>query len=246
MFRFKQFSVNNDGTAFKVGTDAVLLGSAATITGGEGRVLDAGTGTGIIALMIAQRLADAGNAGFLADAIDSDAASAAVAKENFAASPWANNLIARHLSLEEIDGILSADQAYDLIVSNPPYFENMLRNPDARRSAARHASEEGLSWHTLATFAGKRLAPGGRLAMILPADIAAKAASAAPKGLRTSRILSIKTSPRKPVTRVILEFSAGTGPEIPPKNEELTIQENGVYTPAYLSLTEPFHVFSYS
>lgn len=242
MFRFKQFSVNNDGTAFKVGTDAVLLGASASITGSERRFLDAGTGTGIIGLMIAQRLNDAGNCSFFADAIDADAASASIAAENFAASPWASRLQAKHLTLSDLDSILADGDKYDLIVSNPPYFENSLRNPDLRRSAARHSSEEGLSWRTLMDFALKHLAPGGRLAMILPADIASKAASSATEKLPVIRILSIKTSLRRPVTRVVLELESGSIVK-EPQEECLTIQENGVYTPAYLSLTEPFHVF---
>ena len=241
MFRFKQFSVNNDGTAFKVGTDAVLLGASVCLTGTERRILDAGTGTGIIALMIAQRLSALGNSVFAADAIDADAASAAIAAENFAASPWAPMLNARHLTLSQLEEKLQAGVQYDLIVSNPPYFENSLKNPDGRKSIARHSCEDGLSWRTLLDFAAEHLAPGGRLAMILPVDIAVKAA-AAPAGLGLWRRLSIKTSPSKPVTRVILEFGkGGIGPQ--KREESLTVQENGLYTPEYLLLTEPFHLF---
>lgn len=238
MFRFKQFSVKNEGAAFKVGTDAVLLGSAATVTGSEHRVLDAGTGTGIIALMLCQRIHAAAGADAQVSilGIDIDKASASEAAENFAASPWANKLEAKCLPLEQLEG-----GEYELIVSNPPYFENSLLNPDAKKRSARHATEEGLSWRSLLAFAAGHLLANGRLAMILPADIAEKArAASAPEGICLSRVLSIKTSPNKPVTRVVLEFTKGAS-EL--AEESLTIQEAGAYTPAYLALTKEFHIF---
>lgn len=237
MFRFKQFSVKNEGAAFKVGTDAVLLGCATSLSGKERRILDAGTGTGIIALMLCQRLhAAVANAPISILGIDSDKPSATEAAENFAASPWANKLEAKCLPLEHLE-----DREYDLIVSNPPYFENSLLNPDEKKRSARHATQEGLSWRSLLAFSATHLAPGGRLAMILPSDIAAKAmAASAPEGINLSRILNIKTSPKKPVTRIILEFTKG-----PSKitEEYLTIQEAGTYTPEYLELTKDFHIF---
>ncbi len=238
MFRFKQFSVKNEGAAFKVGTDAVLLGSAASVSGSERRILDAGTGTGIIALMLCQRLhaVAGGDAPVSVLGIDIDQASAQEAAENFAASPWAAKMEARCLPLEQLES-----DEFDLIVSNPPYFENSLLNPDSKKRTARHVAEEGLSWRSLLSFAADHLSKGGRLAMILPADIAEKArAASAPEGMGLSRILNIKTSPNKPVTRVILEFTKGA-PEL--MEESLTIQEAGAYTPAYLALTKEFHIF---
>ena len=238
MFRFKQFSVKNEGAAFKVGTDAVLLGSAASVSGSERRILDAGTGTGIIALMLCQRLhaVAGGDATVSVLGIDVDPASAQEATENFAASPWAAKMEARCLPLEQLES-----DEFDLIVSNPPYFENSLLNPDSKKRTARHVAEEGLSWRSLLSFAADHLSKGGRLAMILPADIAEKArAASAPEGMGLSRILNIKTSPNKPVTRVILEFTKGA-PEL--MEESLTIQEAGAYTPAYLALTKEFHIF---
>lgn len=263
MFRFKQFSVPNTNAAFKVGTDAVLLGAAVSLTGSEGRILDAGTGSGIIALMVAQRLFDSGVRDFLVDGVDVSAPAAALAADAFAASPWSANLRAHHLPLADAAGLLAdtaglpaADAAkFDLIVSNPPYFENSLPAPDPARCAARHVTEEGLNWKTLLEFAALNLAPQGRLAMILPAPAAEQAMQWAEKAsaqIKTSRKILIKTGAAKPPTRIILEFQRlpeAKGNEVPvtmedslrPVVEELVIQENGRYTQAYKALTKPFH-----
>ena len=116
-FRFKQFSVRNDAAALRVNTDAVLLGAACTVHPADGRVLDAGTGNGTVALMVAQRLA-AVRSGFRIRGIDIDPASVREAAANFSDSPWAPCLSADLCSLSEASG----DEPYELIVSNPPYF----------------------------------------------------------------------------------------------------------------------------
>ena len=150
-FRFKQFTVRQDASALKVGTDAVLLGAAMTLLPSDRTLLDVGTGTGVIALMAAQRLAvpafDGGpppitsprglfNATPLRPvsivAIDIDGPSAAEAAANFAASPWSGMLSARHCSLQDF----APDAPLDVIFSNPPFYDESLRNPDAREAAA--------------------------------------------------------------------------------------------------------------
>ncbi len=242
MFRFKQFSVPNTGAAFKVGTDAVLLGSAVSLTGSERTVLDAGTGSGIIALMVAQRLHDSGARDFMVEGIDISSAAITEASQAFAQSPWPGNLKASLLSLADAAG------KYDLIVSNPPYFQNSLPAPDPARCAARHVSEEGLSWKTLKEFAAENLTPNGRLSMILPADEAGKAmeevGTPSARMILTRRV-DIKTGADKPVSRMILEFrrlgALADGETQGPINEVLVIQENGQYTQAYKALTAPFH-----
>ena len=128
-FRFKQFYVDDDRCAMKVGTDGVLLGCWCptphlTFDIGHLRILDIGTGSGLIALMLAQRCTDAH-----IDAIDIDAEAAAQAAENFASSPWSERLHAHHCSLQE----WRPEEKYHLIVSNPPYFQNSLKNPDKGR-----------------------------------------------------------------------------------------------------------------
>ena len=124
-FRFKQFEVLNDRTAMKVGTDGVLLGAWCPVEGMT-RVLDVGTGCGVIALMVAQR-----NNGALIEGIDVDEGAIDEAKLNFAASPWSERLTAR---LQDFN-VLDVEESYDLIVSNPPYFTNgVLPTGDARSS----------------------------------------------------------------------------------------------------------------
>ena len=127
MFTFKQFHVEQDRTAMKVGTDGVLLGAWAE---GGCTILDIGTGTGLVALMMAQRFEDAQVVG-----IDIDPDASEQARENVAASPFASRISILHTSLQAF----STERKFDAIVSNPPYFEHSLKNPDAARAAARHA-----------------------------------------------------------------------------------------------------------
>lgn len=257
IFRFKQFSVLNERSALKVGTDAVLLGAAMTLPGskpfprpipgddpavpkihgndpavrenssgsaafaksfcdsgvgvpeagcGQLRSLDIGTGTGVIALMIAQRCPEA-----LILGIDIDRPSCEEAAANFAASPWSDRLKAACMSLEELDWNLPpvqtspAEGQFDLIFSNPPFYDTSLLNPDSREAAARHSCS--LSWGDILSFASRRLSPQGTLSLILPAecefDLLRRAAGC---GLTPFRIVRIRTTRSKPVRRIIVEL----------------------------------------
>lgn len=235
-FRFKQFSVRNDAAALRVNTDAVLLGAACTVHPADGRVLDAGTGNGTVALMVAQRLAAVRN-GFRIRGIDIDPASVREAAANFADSPWAPCLSADLCSLAEASG----DEPYDLIVSNPPYFEDSLRNPDARKAAARHAEE--LSYKTLTAFAADRLSPDGRLALILPAEQeAALLQELRFCGLVPQRVLRIRTTAAKPPKRIVAECGRIVVERF--REEELVMQEKGRYTEAYTDLVRDFYLWA--
>lgn len=209
VFYFQRFSVRNEASAMKVGTDAVLLGAYMTLLPSDHHLLDIGTGTGVIALLAAQRLeemgsgAGAGAAGadFRIEAIDIDGPSAREAAANFADSPWGKCLSARHISLQEYSGAL-----FDCIFSNPPYFDDSLKNPSARLSIARHTSE--LSWREICAFAASHLTPEGRLSLVLPATCEKMLLrTAASFGLHAFRIVRIQTTPRKPPLRIIAEFS---------------------------------------
>ena len=139
-FRFRQFELRQDRCAMKVGTDGTLLGAWALMPGeASGRVLDIGTGTGLIALMMAQRYPEAE-----VTAIDIDAGAVSQARENVAASPFARRVTVMEMALQQMGETSPvADQPssrYDAIVCNPPFFVNSLVCPDARRTAARHAS----------------------------------------------------------------------------------------------------------
>ena len=157
-FQFKKFTIRHDKCAMKVGTDAVLLGAWADITACK-NILDIGTGTGIIALMLAQRcFANI-------DAIDIDTDAYSQAKENVAASPFAERINVIHASCSEYTGSCAREK-YDLIVSNPPYFINSLKCPDNKRSVARHT--DSLSLFELIDDSCSLLSLSGRIALVLP------------------------------------------------------------------------------
>ena len=150
MFRFKHFSVEQNRCAMKVGTDGVLLGAWVPVRDTDRRVLDIGTGTGLIALMLAQR-----TAGARITALDVDPACAEQARENADASPWGGRI-------ETVCAPVQAFGAepFDLIVSNPPFYDNSLPSPDAARTTARHTAS--LPFAELLDAVGRLLAPEGR------------------------------------------------------------------------------------
>ena len=236
VFHFKHFDVANERSAMKVNTDGVLLGASMTIMPQDKRMLDVGTGTGTIALMAAQR--SGGEAAI--DAIDIDEPSASEAAMNFEQSPWAENLHAHNMSLDQFGA--ASSETYDLIFSNPPYFENSLTAPNERKSTARHTSD-GLSYRDIFAFAEERLAEEGRVALVLPADQEHDLCRHARMvGFHLFRIMRIRTVPRKAPARMIVEFSRQRVSQ--PCEELLTIQDAGNYTPEYLALTRDFYLFA--
>lgn len=150
----------------KVGTDGVLLGAWAEVRPGDRRMLDVGTGTGLIALMLAQR-----SAAWIT-AVDIDVECATQAAENFAASPWADRLDAVSVAVQRYDPV----EKFDLIVSNPPYYVDSLLSPDEGRNTARHAA--GLPFGELAAAVVRLLSPGGTLCV----GVAARRDAAIPFG----------------------------------------------------------------
>lgn len=245
LFKFKRFSVENSGVGLKVGTDGVLLGALTGIDGlcedaslhscgavAEGcglRILDIGTGTGIIALMLAQRAPLARITG-----IDIDCGSPA--GRNFANSPWNARLTFVGKSLA--DFMDSAPDPFDMIVSNPPYYDNSLVCPDDRRSAARHT--DSLSYREVITFSNDFLSPGGIVSLILPRDEEQRLNRFASSfGFFPKILWRIRTTASKSPSRIIAEFSrTRTRPEI----KELTILDDGGYTEEYKQLTKEFYL----
>ena len=230
----------------KVNTDGVLLGASMTIRPDDRFLLDIGTGTGTIALMAAQRLTDLmGMTGVPVriDAIDIDEPSAMEAASNFRNSSWADMLHAHNMSLDHFAaGLSGSDLTYDLIFSNPPYFEDSLVAPDERKSTARHTSD-GLSYRDIFDFAVRRLSEKGRVSLVLPAEQeAAVCRYARMSGLHLGRILRIRTVPRKAPARMVVEFSRRRTET--PEDTVLTIQKEGQYTEEYLSLTKDFYLFA--
>ena len=240
MFAFKQFAVNDVRSAHKVGTDAVLLGAWARLDGSEKSVLDVGTGSGVIALMMAQRSANASVV-----AVEIDAGSALDARANFEFSPWNGRLFLVEADFREsgerIKKILPAKA--DLIVSNPPYFTDDLRNPDVRKSAARHT--DSLSYDDFLDASAPLLAERGRLAVVLPAEESQEFITKAfDRGLRLHRICRVSTKEGLPPKRCLMEFSSAN---IPLEEETLAIHETNAdglqdFTPAYKALTRDFYL----
>jgi tRNA1Val (adenine37-N6)-methyltransferase len=151
-FQFQQFRIEQAPCAMKVSTDACLLGAAADLSGAT-RLLDVGTGTGLLALMVAQR-----HPTVEIEAVEIDAAAARQAAANVAASPWAGRIRVQALSLADYAATRPAPFSH--LICNPPFFRLSLRSPDAARSTARHADEASLSFAELATLQPKPRPPG--------------------------------------------------------------------------------------
>lgn len=222
-FRFKTFAVTDRRCAMKVGTDGVLLGAWAGIGDVPVRtVLDAGAGCGVISLMLAQRFGDA-----TVTAVEIEHGAFADLCHNI--SEWnGGRIIAVEGSFGEVDGL------FDLIVSNPPFFTNGESSPESQRALARHAGE--LSPLSLVDYAVGHLAPGGRLSMIVPVEIASQViAHAAINRLRLCRHTDVVTSRRRGVTRSLLEFSNSAGPLASPNTVAVGSEE-------YTNLVKDFYI----
>jgi tRNA1Val (adenine37-N6)-methyltransferase len=208
VFEFKQFSVDDSRCAMKVGVDSVLLGAWMDVSGGR-RLLDAGSGSGILALMAAQRLAEAGVSDFRIDAIDIEPGAVADCADNFAASPWAEHLSVRQVSLQDFADE-AATASYDVIFCNPPYYDGSPSSRSAERDAAR--STDTLSRRDLLFAAAKLLSERGRLSMILPFDQGKKMILEATLfGWFLRRQCFVKTKKGALPKRLMLELSPDAG-----------------------------------
>lgn len=230
MFRFKHFEIDDSHSAMKIGTDGVLLGAWARVDG-CGSVLDVGTGTGLIALMVAQRSAHAA-----ITAIDIDAAAASEARHNADGSPWGDRIVTLHADIRSF----SSSQRFDHIVSNPPYFIDSMLSPDAARSMARHTMT--LSFEELVDAAERLLCDGGRLSVVLPVDGAARFRRVAFGRLWLSRQCDVYSREGELPRRVLMEFVRTTEPLMPRCNTLAIYEANGGYTEKYRRLTEDFYL----
>lgn len=290
-FRFKQFEVVQNFSAMKVNTDAVLLGAWMSVPGGDAegkpataddaaatsvddasltektdssilRALDIGTGTGVIALMAGQRLAENGVSAHI-DAVEIDADACQDAAANFDAAPWDGISFGLHnVPLQEFSGSGDAAWAgdaagaacYDLIFSNPPYFIASLKNDSQAKTTARHT--DTLSQRELLFYSTPRLKEGGTLAIILPvaegeellrkvefmADVAV-AAGGDTAALFPSRICYVHTVERKPAKRLMLEFVKCAPSNRPTmRREQLVMMSGGANTPEYAELVGGFYL----
>lgn len=227
IFIFKQFRVSHSASAMKVGVDGVLAGAWVRLPD-VGRVLDAGSGCGLIALMCAQR-----NCAVEIDAVDCDPGSAAEASANYLASPWADRI--RQLTGDWTD----TQCRYDLIVSNPPFFESGIAAPDTARLISRHAAT--LSPRTLLRNAPRMLAPGGSLAMISPYDgLNSLLAEADVSGMYLHRLCKVKDHPGTPIKRILTQWAMTEPQQV--EYEILTLHNaDGFPTEDYKKLCSGFY-----
>ncbi|MDO8927612.1 MAG: methyltransferase [Bacteroidota bacterium] len=231
-FQFKQFRIVQEKSAMKVGVDGVLLGAWADVSGAK-RILDIGTGTGLIALMMAQRNADAQIDGV---EIESEAFQEAV--YNIQQSPWNERIQIELCSFQEF--VEKADLNYDLIVSNPPYFTNGHKAPLENRATARHS--DSLPLGDLISGAIGLLNETGKIALVLPVDGLPELSHLADSNnLHISRICHVKPNPQKPVFRILVEL---TKSECIFQEENLMIEfeKHHDYTPEYKDLTKGFYL----
>lgn len=234
----------------KVNTDGVLLGAVVPVCNADCRVLDIGTGTGVIALMLAQRLtADTEQASRMRPlrilGIDIDPDAVAEAADNFASSEWAEALTSEEISLESLEVRLAgaASEAFDIIVSNPPYYDSSLTNPNGKKAVARHTDlpQGSLSYRDVMEFAARHLSETGRLSVVLPSDQEFAALRYARMcGLHLSHLLRVRTVERKQPKRFIATFVPAPCECLP---QMLTIMEKGKYTDEYISLVKDFYLF---
>lgn len=231
MFRFKRFTINQDRTPMKVGTDGVLLGAWVNIYGEERRILDIGTGTGVIALMMAQRSEAS------VDGVEIDEASALQATENVEASPWSERVSIHHT---EIQGY-RPNERYDLIVSNPPYFVDSLTSPDSGRTTARHTTQ--LSFTELVDAVARLLGPDGRFAIILPTQESQLFDVQSHKKLHLHRRCNIHSREGGEVKRVMSEYKLGdNNTKIEPEEISIERDKRHDYTDEYRKLTGDFYL----
>ncbi len=244
-FTFKQFEIQQDRCAMKVGTDGVLLGAWAE--GGQ-RILDIGSGTGLISLMMAQRFPEAQVWG-----IDIDPDACMQARENVAASPFADrvgisccalqNLSEEHLvrGSEELMEMKEGEgNLFDAIVSNPPFFVNGLKNPDSKRAMARHS--DSLPFPVLMKGVRRWLSDEGVFSAIVPADVLESFVSEAYcSGLSLVRQCGVKTVERKQPKRYLVAFSKRRAGMMDKCTEIMTDSE-GNRSEWYAKITEKFYL----
>ncbi|MEX1383335.1 tRNA1(Val) (adenine(37)-N6)-methyltransferase [Lutibacter sp.] len=231
-FQFKQFTIQQDKTAMKVGTDGVLLGAWVSLEANPFSILDIGAGTGLIALMLAQK----SNAELI-DAVELNNEAYEQAVANFEESDWGDRLFCYHGSLQEFAEEI--DDSYDLIVSNPPFYTATYKNIDEDRAMARHT--ETLTYRDLLKGVSKLLSKNGSCAFIIPYLEAANFIKiAAEFKLFPNRITNVKGTETSEIKRSLLQFSIE---EKPIEKSELIIEiARHNYTTAYKNLVKDFYL----
>ncbi len=229
-FQFQQFFVAHDRCGMKVGTDCILLGAWADVDSAR-RILDIGTGCGLLALMAAQR-----NHAAHIEAVECEFAASHQASENFRKSPWAARLKIWNSTIQEF---APTGERFDSIVCNPPFFSTGLRAREESRRNARH--DRKLPLGELLAAAQRLLSAQGKLSMIWPAATVVDVLQAAiAAGLQLSRRTNVSPSPNVSPKRVLLEFGFQS---VDLQEEWLTVESSKhVYTDAFRQLTRGFYL----
>ncbi|WP_455585093.1 tRNA1(Val) (adenine(37)-N6)-methyltransferase [Bacteroides sp.] len=227
-FQFKQFTVWHDKCAMKVGTDGVLLGAWPRVEHAQ-RILDVGTGTGLVALMLAQR-----SKAFIV-ALEIDSAAAGQATENIARSPWQDRIEVVQADFKHY----TSTTQFDAIVSNPPYFEDSLKCPDHQRNTARHANE--LSYEELLKGVARLLSADGEFTIVIPTDVSVKIKEiAAGYSLHPYKQLNVITKPGLNPKRTLITFTFQSHKY---QEEDLVIElARHEYSKEYIELTKEYYL----
>lgn len=226
LFQFCQFDLYQERCAHRLGTDSMLLGC--WLNPYAERILDIGTGSGVLALMLAQR-----NPQSQIDAIDIDAESVEQAQQNFASSPWSERIQGFQADVKNWQ-----QQDYDLLICNPPYFETPKRAAQLARANARHM--DTLTHDEILSHARHLLKPTGRLAMVLPLQAATDLRRALAAPWHIARWCQVRHSIQHPYKRVLMELTLQA--QATEETEFEIHAPDGGYSPAYLALTAGMHV----
>ncbi len=231
-FSFKQFSVNQERCAMKIGTDGVLLGAWAPLINNPNAILDIGAGTGVLSLMLAQR-----STAEQIDAIEIDEDAYEQCVENFETSPWGDRLFCFHAGLDEF--VDDPEDKYDLIISNPPFYAEDFKTDDSQRDMARF--QDAMPFEELIEAAALLLSDNGIFSVIIPFKEEAKFVSMCKElDLFPLQITRVKGTPTSDIKRSLLAF---TRIEQTPLIDELTIEiSRHQYTPEYIALTKDFYL----
>jgi tRNA1Val (adenine37-N6)-methyltransferase len=243
MFQFKQFSVEQDRAAMKIGTDGVLLGAWTPVENNPFSILDIGTGTGIIALMLAQRSSAEhsslkGEQAQQIDALEIDEEAYEQATDNFENSPWNDRLFCFHAGLDEF--VEEPEDEYDLIVSNPPFYSEDYKSSNDQRDLARF--QDAMPFEDLIEAAALLLSENGIFSVIIPFKEEENfVALAAAQELFPLKITRVKGTPTSEIKRSLLAFVRNEITNFP--IDELIIETaRHIYTPEYIALTKDFYL----
>ena len=231
-FRFKQFEVNQNRCAMKIGTDGVLLGAWTSLKNRPNSILDIGSGTGVISLMLAQR-----STAEIIDAVEIDADAYEQCADNFENSIWSDRLFCYHASLQEF--AQEIDDEYELIISNPPFYTEDFKSDNLQRDMARFT--DALPFEHLVVCVANLLAEQGVFSVVIPfkeetsfIDLASRV------NLFPNRILHVKGNPSSDIKRSLIEFSFTENTVV---IEELIIETTRhQYTQDYINLTKDFYL----